>query len=120
LLHSSGGNFVTEVADISKRYPEISFLLAHSGGDYPTARERLPLVKERENVYLEITLTPVTYRIIEYMVKHVGAEKVLFGTDAPMRDPIPQFGWMCYSRCSEEELELMLGKNMERILARCR
>jgi len=120
LLHSSGGNFINEVADISKRYPEISFLLAHSAGDYPTARERLPLVKERDNVYLEITLTPVTYRIIEYMVKHVGAEKVLFGTDAPMRDPIPQFGWMCYSRCSEEELELMLGRNMERILARCR
>jgi len=120
LLHSSGGNFLKEVADISTRYPEISFLLAHSGGDFPTARERLPLVRERGNVYLEITLTPVTYGVIEYMVRNVGAEKVLFGTDAPMRDPIPQFGWMCYARCSDEELRLMLGENMRRILERCR
>ena len=118
LLHSSGGGFLKEVADISARFPEITFLLAHSGGDFPTARERLPLVKERGNVFLEITLTPVTYGVIEYMVREVGARKVLFGTDAPMRDPIPQFGWMCYSRCSDEELRLMLGDNMQGILDR--
>ena len=120
LLHSSGGGFLREVADISERYPDITFLLAHSGGDFPTARERLPLVKERENVFLEITLTPVTYGVIEYMVREVGAEKVLFGTDAPMRDPIPQFGWMCYSRATDDELRLMLGGNMQKILDRVR
>ncbi len=119
LLHSSGGGFVSQVASISKLFPDISFLLAHSGTDFPTARERLPLVNERDNVYLEITLTAVTYGVIEYMVREAGAEKVLFGTDAPMRDPIPQFGWMTYAHCSDEELELMLGKNMEGILARC-
>lgn len=120
LLHSSGGSFLNDAADISKRYPEINFILAHSGGDFPTARERLPLVRERDNVYLEITLTPVTYGVIEYMVESVGAEKVLFGTDAPMRDPLPQFGWLCYSYCSDEQLVLMLGENMNRILKRCR
>jgi len=120
LLHSSGGGFLDEAADISSRYPEISFLLAHSGGDFATARERLPLVTERDNVFLEITLTPVTYGVIEYMVNEVGAGKVIFGTDAPMRDPIPQFGWVCYSRCSDDELALILGRNMERILARVR
>jgi predicted TIM-barrel fold metal-dependent hydrolase len=120
LLHSSGGNFLNEVSDISERYPDISFLLAHTGGDFQTARERLPLARERDNVFLEITLTPVTYGVIEYMVNEVGAEKVVFGTDAPMRDPIPQFGWMCYSRCSDAELRLMLGENTERLLARVR
>jgi len=120
LLHSSGGGFLKEAADIAARYPEVTFLLAHSGGDFPTARERIPLARERENVYLEITLTPVTYGVIEYMVREVGAEKVLFGTDAPMRDPIPQLGWTCYARLSDAELVLILGANMERILARCR
>jgi len=120
LLHSSGGNFMKEVADISERYPDITFLLAHSGSNFPTARERLPLVRERDNIYLEITLTSVTYGVIEYMVSEVGAEKVLFGTDAPMRDPIPQFGWMCYSRCSDTDLRLMLGENMEAIISRVR
>lgn len=120
LLHSSGGGFLNEVRDIAKRYPNISFLLAHTGGDFQTARERLPIVREFDNVYLEITLTPVTYGVIEYMVNEVGAERVIFGTDAPMRDPIPQFGWMCYSRCSDDELELMLGKNIKRLLNRVR
>jgi predicted TIM-barrel fold metal-dependent hydrolase len=50
----------------------------------------------------------------------VGSEKVIFGTDAPMRDPISQFGWVVYSRISEEGKRKILGLNMQRILDRCR
>jgi predicted TIM-barrel fold metal-dependent hydrolase len=60
----------------------------------------------------------VTYRVIEFMVEHIGADRVLFGTDQPMRDPIPQFGWMAYSHCSVAEKKKMFGLNMQRILKR--
>jgi predicted TIM-barrel fold metal-dependent hydrolase len=43
---------------------------------------------------------------------------VLFGTDQPMRDPIPQFGWMAYSHCSFEEKKKMFGQNMRKIIRR--
>jgi predicted TIM-barrel fold metal-dependent hydrolase len=120
LLHSSGGSFVKEAEEISDKYPEITFLLAHSGESFQTARERLPLVRDRENVFLEITLTPVTLGVIEYMASEVGAEKVIFGTDAPMRDPLPQFGWVCYAHLSEHEKTRILGGNMREILDRRR
>jgi predicted TIM-barrel fold metal-dependent hydrolase len=77
-------------------------------------------VRGHPNVVLEITLTSVTFRVIEFMVREVGAEKVLFGTDQPMRDPIPQFGWMAYTRCSYEDKKKMFGLNMRRILRRVR
>lgn len=62
----------------------------------------------------------MTHRVIEFIVKHVGAERVLFGTDQPMRDPIPQFGWLAYSHCSFEEKKKILGQNMRKIIKRVR
>ena len=72
------------------------------------------------NVALEITLTAATYRVIEFMVEHAGADRVLFGTDQPMRDPIPQFGWMAYTHCTPEEKRKMFGLNMQKIVRRVR
>ena len=104
--------------DIAPKYPNMSFLLAHSGASFPDARLAIEAALNNPNVYLEITLTSVTYRVIEFMVKHVGADRVLFGTDQPMRDPIPQFGWMAYSHCTFEEKKKMFGLNMQKIIRR--
>ncbi len=49
----------------------------------------------------------------------VGVEKVIFGTDAPMRDPIPQFGWVAYAHLEVDQKCRILGHNMQRILQRC-
>jgi predicted TIM-barrel fold metal-dependent hydrolase len=117
LIHPSP-NVVDEVNDIAKQYPNIAFIIAHCGGSYPDARKGIEIAQKNPNVYLEITLTAVTYRVIEFMAKHVGADRVLFGTDQPMRDPIPQFGWMAYSHCTPEEKKKMFGLNMQRILKR--
>lgn len=117
LIHPSP-NVVEEASDLARRYKNISFILAHSGASFKDARLAIEVAKKYKNVFLEITLTSVTYRVIEFMVKHVGADRVLFGTDQPMRDPIPQFGWMAYSHCSVGEKKKMFGLNMQKILKR--
>jgi predicted TIM-barrel fold metal-dependent hydrolase len=72
------------------------------------------------NVYFEITLTDVPLGAIEFLVELVGAERVIFGTDCPMRDPTPQFGWLAYAHLSEDDKLKVFGGNMRRILERCR
>ena len=119
LIHPSP-NMVAEVNDLAEKYPEISFILAHSGASFHDARLALEVAVKHTNVFLEITLTSVTYRVIEFMVAHLGADRVLFGTDQPMRDPIPQFGWMAYTHCSYEEKKKMFGLNMRKIIRRVR
>ncbi|MDZ7310953.1 MAG: amidohydrolase family protein [candidate division KSB1 bacterium] len=117
LLHPSP-NFTAEINEIAPKYPNITFIIAHCGSSFETARQGIDAALKFPNVFLEITLTSVTYRVIEFMVKHVGAERVLFGTDQPMRDPIPQFGWMAYSHCTFEEKKKMFGLNMKKIIER--
>lgn len=117
LMHPSP-NFAVEIDDLAVRYPNIMFILAHSGGSFRDARIAIEAALKHPNIALEITLTSVTFKIIEFMVKHVGADRVLFGTDQPMRDPIPQFGWVTYAHCTEEEKTKILGLNMQKIIRR--
>jgi len=119
LMHFSE-NFVKEMEDLAGKYAEISFLLAHSGMSYETARKHIALAKQFSNIFLEITYTAVTNGVIEYMVREVGSERVLYGSDSVMRDPIPQFGWLAYANITEAEKRNIFGNNMRRIINRCR
>lgn len=119
LLHQSP-NFEAELMDLVPRYPEMSIILAHQGASFAQARKGIEVALKFPNVFLEITLTSVTYRVIEFLVRHVGAERVLFGTDQPMRDPLPQFGWMAYAHCTPDEKRKMFGLNMKKIAQRVR
>ena len=51
-----------------------------------------------QNVVLELTYTTLTRGMVEYLVREVGADKVLYGSDLPMRDPSPQLGWVTYAQ----------------------
>jgi hypothetical protein len=37
-----------------------------------------------------------------------------------MRDPVPQFGWVAYADISEEDKRNIIGRNMRKIIDRCR
>ncbi len=116
LMHPSD-NFKEEMLDLAPRFPNVNFLLAHSGWSWKQARLHVELAKKFPNCFLEITFTSVTNGTIEYMVREVGSERVLYGSDAPMRDPFPQFGWVVYADISEEDKRNILGRNMEKILS---
>jgi predicted TIM-barrel fold metal-dependent hydrolase len=118
LVHAETPDVAAMVDALSQRYPDASFLLAHSGASYDVARANAAVARDRPNVYAEITYTSVTYGSIEYLVETAGADKVLFGSDIPMRDPAPQLAWVAYARISEEDKRKILGGNIRGLLAR--
>lgn len=119
LLHinpSAGG--MEAVGKLAKQYPAMTFLIAHSGGSWPFAREVVQVANQFPNVMAELTLTPVTNGVIEWLCSQIGPDRVLFGTDAPMRDPRPQLGWCVFTRLSLDDKKKILGGNFARILRR--
>jgi predicted TIM-barrel fold metal-dependent hydrolase len=58
--------------------------------------------------------------MIDYLVAGCGADRVLYGTDLPMRDPRTQFGWVVYSRLSLEDKKKVLGLNAQKMVGRIR
>jgi predicted TIM-barrel fold metal-dependent hydrolase len=119
LMHVAGHTGgVPGIGRLAEKFPEVSWLIAHSGGSYPFAEEVAACIRQHPNVYAEITLTPVTNRVIEYLVEATDEDHVLFGTDTPMRDPRQQLGWVVWADLPEGTRMKILGGNFQRILDR--
>jgi predicted TIM-barrel fold metal-dependent hydrolase len=97
LIHRTR-NDCQELDVLAPKYPRVRWVIAHCGSDYHTADKVIECCKRNPNVFAEITLTPVTQGIIDYLVAGCGADRVIYGSDLPMRDPRQQLGWVVYSK----------------------
>ena len=101
-----------EIEQLAPKYPDAQFVLAHSGASFRLADGCIECAQRFDNVWLEINYTSVPYGIIRYLTDRAGVDKVLFGSDSPMRDPAPVLGWVLYDGLSHDELVRVLGANM--------
>lgn len=119
LIHRTRSDF-SEVTNLAQRYPNANWVAAHCGASYAVADAAIAAARKAPNIYLEITLTPVTLGVIEYLVAGAGADRVIYGSDQPMRDPRQQLGWVVFSNLPVDIKERVLGLNAEGILKQAR
>jgi len=118
LVHSGDQATADQIDEVAPLYPDLTFLMAHSGAGWPAARTNLALARKHGNVMLELTYTAMTRGVVEYFVQEIGSERVFFGTDMPMRDPGPQLAWVVFAEIAFEDKLNILGRNMQRLLDR--
>jgi predicted TIM-barrel fold metal-dependent hydrolase len=105
------------IANMVRLYPNLRISLDHCGQSWPYAKWAVEMVKRYPTVDAQLTYTNVTNGVIEYLVEQCGADRVMFGTDTPMRDPRPQVGWLVFTRLPEDQKRLIFGENFKRLLA---
>lgn len=103
---------------LASKFPDMGLHLDHCGQSWPYARWAVEMVNRFPNVWAQLNFTSVTNGVIEYIAEHAGADRMLFGTDAPMRDPRPQAGWLVFTRLPEKSKRMIFGENFQRILDR--
>ncbi len=101
-------------AATAKDHPDIPWIMGHSGGPYGS-RRAVEMALGIPNIYLDITLSMCPARQIEFFVKEVGAERVLFGTDNPFIDPRPQVGRVGLALISPQDKMKIFGGNARRL-----
>ena len=69
-----------DFADIAKRYPEAMFQYAHLGGG-PDWEYACKILKEFPNVSVDISGSNNAEGIVDFAVRELGENRVLFGTD---------------------------------------
>lgn len=111
----SDGAYIAQIEELAERYPNVAIFMDHAARSFEIAELYAKTAKTFNNVYLQLTYTTVPLGSIEYLVREVGAGKVLFGTDSPMRDPRPQVGWLAYADLTLEDKKAVFGGNMKRI-----
>lgn len=101
---------------IAAEYPRGKFLLIHSGDNLEGLRLCLDIAERRPNVYLGTSDVAFMYvGMLEYAVKRVGAERIVFESDCSTINFNHSLGIVLYSRLSDKDkvLGLNLAKLME-------
>ncbi len=128
--HDYPGRAYTLLQDyvwLAEQYPNLKLILAHLGGLLPYYELNRATKKAMRNVYYDTAAVPLLYRsqVYKSVVDIVGPEKILYGSDYPLliyprqtRTPgfIKILNEIKNSGLFEEDLSLILGGNIQRVL----
>lgn len=99
--------------------PECKLIMAHAGGQ-PFAKgdwNRAIMAAGRfENLYLDTASSTIDTGFLEACVAALGARRIVFGTDTPLLDPWVQLTKISKTRIPPEDLDLILGGNILRLM----
>ncbi|HBE02367.1 MAG: hypothetical protein A2096_17690 [Spirochaetes bacterium GWF1_41_5] len=102
-----------ETAHLAGRFPDSVIIMAHLNG---CGFRGVQDIKKFNNVFIETSGSQPESGMIEYAVSHLGAERVIFGSDAAGRDFSSQMGKILGAEITEREKLLILGENAKKIL----
>ena len=106
---------LSPLAEFKARHPELVLILTNT--NQWLNRQYIAMIKNFPNVYMETSNT-IEYYGLESMAAEIGADKILFGTGMPDKEPYDRMYQMLYCELPEDQIELIAYKNFERIMER--
>jgi predicted TIM-barrel fold metal-dependent hydrolase len=117
--YKTGGNEPGEstpfdLVELAKRHPEAKFICAHTGGTWEVG---IRVIRETKNIWAEVAGSDPTSGFTEMAVRELGAERVVFGSDAGGRTFASQMAKVVGADISDAQKEMILGGNLRQLLA---
>jgi predicted TIM-barrel fold metal-dependent hydrolase len=103
------------IADLARNFPRTNFVMAHSAG-FGGHQEAIAVARYQDNLYLD-TASNGYPDITSNVVRALGAERVLYGSDHPTLPFGFELGKIVkYANLNSDQLDLILGRNLSRLL----
>ena len=106
-FESTPGNLV----NLARRYPEAALIMAHYGGPW---QRGMKAVRDCDNIIVDLSGSISEMDSTETLVRHLGAERVVFGSDNTNISYC--LGKVLGADLSESQQGLILGENAARLL----
>ena len=103
----------SDIAYLARRWPKVTIVMAHLAG---CGIKGVEMVADCPNVMIDTSGGQPEAGFVEYAVRRIGAERLVYGSDAPCRDYAAQLAKIEDANISAADKELILYKNTERIL----
>lgn len=116
-IHSSMDNFAhpARIGSLAAEFPEVTFIMVHMGKMlYWT--DALEEAIKYKNIILDTTDAMFADGMVETCVGRIGAERIVCGTNLPVSYPGPNLKRIEIAKITDQEKEMIFGKNMQRIL----
>ncbi len=101
------------MANLARRHPDVNFILGHSGGNWEMGYR---IIQDLPNVYAEVSGGDPELGQTEMGVAMLGAERIVYGSDAPGRSFASQIAKVRGADISDDQRAMILGENMRRLL----
>jgi len=111
----SGESTPADVAALAARHPRTMIVMAHLTG---AGEPGLKAIAPHPNLHVDVAGGEPEAGMLELAVRLLGAERVVFGTDTPVRSYGATLGKVEEAKITQRERKLILGGNAERLLAR--
>lgn len=114
----TGGNLAgestpTDLARLAARHPSASIICGHTGGQWELG---IRAVRPFPNISVDLGGSDPTAGFVETAVRELGADRVLYGSDAPGRSFASQLGKVMGADVPDSARRLILGENLKRLL----
>lgn len=116
-LHTEHG----EMELIADKFPDAVIAFAHFGDDheYEDIFKRIDIVAKNPNYYLDTSgYGHDRVGVLEYAVKTIGPDRVLFGSDFSINDPSTVIARIRHSFLNDEQKQKILSGNMKSLLGK--
>jgi predicted TIM-barrel fold metal-dependent hydrolase len=102
-----------ELAELAHRHPESSLICGHTGADWEVG---IRAIRDCRNISVDLSGCDPCAGMTEMAVRELGAERVIFGSDAGGRSFASQLGKVMGADISAEAKRLILGENFKKLL----
>ena len=102
-----------DLAELAARHPRATLVCGHVGGDWEAG---IRAIRPLANVYADLAGGDPAAGLTEMAVRELGAERVLYGSDAGGRSFASQLAKVFGAEIPEEARRLILAGNAKRIL----
>lgn len=108
-----GESFPADVADLARRHPQARIIMAHLNGCNPRGVED---VRDCDNVYVDTSGGDPETGMVELAVERLGAHRVVYGSDAPIRHFGVTMAKVLGARLDQSDKRRILWDNMHALL----
>lgn len=103
-----------DIRHLALRFPDVPIIMAHLNG---CGVRGVLDVKDLPNVYVDTSGSQPDAGFLEFAAEQLGPQRILFGSDVPIRDYVVQLAKVQGANISAQAKELILGANAARLLA---
>lgn len=118
LLHSTpdGRANPNAIAKVAEKFPDLTFLMGHPVFSEDQRAQAAAQVKEHANMLIDLAYQDDP-KTCEFFVREVGADRVLYGSDAPYFEPAKVIASIEAADISAVDKDKVLGGNAARLIA---
>ena len=103
---------MADFAVLARRFPQATLIAAHAGANW---RHSLGLLRGLKNAYMDISGFLAYKDIVKELIADLGVERILFGSDYPVRDIGAQLAKVYFAEIRDREKQYLLWQNAANI-----